>query len=203
VRGRKEATRDPAQQRPPGTVEIAARHRLLPLRQSDVDGICALISALNALRLVMADHAPITLLRSKELFAGGVEFLHRRDGLQTAIVSGMGLKRRLALTRHLAKQVSTTNCQIVVEKPDHSTWVSVADAFDWIEQSLELGCPVLVTLEGAISHYSVIAASTPARLVLFDSSGMSFILKRSCGLRRGYHQLPPQGLLRIAARSSG
>lgn len=162
-----------------------------------------MISALNGLRLAVADHDPITSARSKELFAAGVEYLHRKDGLHTAIVSGMGLKRRLALTRHLAKQVSTTNCQIVVEQPDHATWTSVGDAFEWIDCSLLDGKPVLVSLEGSVSHYSVIAQSTSARLVLFDSSGLSFIRKSSCGLRRGCHQLPPQGLLRVAVHRSG
>ena len=168
-----------------------------------LDGLCSLYSALNSLRLALADHAPVTSASARELFAAGIEFLHRRDGLHTATVSGMGLKRRLALTRHLAKRVSTTNCQIVVEKADHKAWASVADVFDWVDLSLAASKPVLVSLSGTIDHYTVVAGSTPATLQLFDSSGHRFLRKSSCGLSRGYHQLPPQGLLRLAVYSPG
>jgi hypothetical protein len=179
-------------------IEIAARHRLEPLRQSDVDGLCAILSALNAVRLALADHAPINKAKSKELFAAGVDYLHRKDGLRAAVISGVGTKRRLALTRHLAKQVSAINCQVVVECPNHSAWTSIQDPFDWIDGSLAAGKPVLASLVGSIDHYTVVAGSTPATLQLFDSSGHQFLRKSSCGLRCGYHQLPPQGLLRVA-----
>ncbi len=163
-----------------------------------MDGLCALYASINALRLALADHTPLTESRCKELFAAGINFLHRKDGLHTAATTGMGTKRRLALVRLLAKLVSATNYQVVVERPDHSSWSTIDDAFCWIDESLAAGKPVLIALLGALDHYTVIAGSTAATLRLFDSTGIRFVRKSKCGLRTGFHQIPFNGLLRIA-----
>ena len=184
-------------------VEIAARHRLEPYRQGQLDGLCALYGSINALRLALASDAPFTEPRCKGLFAAGVNFLHRKGGLHTAVVAGMGTKRRLALVRHLAKLISTTNCQVVVERPDHFSWSTIDDAFQWIDESLAAGKPVLIALLGGLNHYTVIAGSRPATLQLFDSTGLRFIRKSSCGHRSGFHRVPFNGLLRIAVERSG
>ena len=185
------------------TFEIAARHRLEPYRQGQLDGLCALYASINSLRLALAVHAPLTESRCKELFAAGINFLHRKDGLHTAATTGMGTKRRLAMVRYLAKLVSTTNCQVVVERPDHSSWSTVDYAFDWIDGSLAAGKPVLIALLGALDHYTVIAGSTVATLRLFDSTGILFVRRTNCGLRTGFHQIPFNGLLRIAVERPG
>ena len=186
------------------TIEIAARHRLEPYRQGQLDGLCALYASINALRLALAEHTRLTERRCKDLFAEGVNFLHRKDGLHTATTKGMGTKRRLALVRHLAKHVSTmTSCLVVVEQPDHSSWSTIHDAFEWIDESLSVGKPVLIALLGALDHYTVIAGSTAATLRLVDSTGILFIRKPSCGHRTAFHQIPFNGLLRIAIERPG
>lgn len=185
-------------------IEIAARHRLEPYLQGQLDGLCALYASINALRMALADHAPLTDRRCKDLFAAGINFLHRKDGLHIAATTGMGSKRRLALVRHLAKHVSTmTSCQVVVEQADHASWSTIDDAFCWIDESLAAGKPVLIALLGALDHYTVIAGSTAATLRLADSMGILFVRKSKCGLRTGFHQIPFNGLLRIAVERPG
>lgn len=184
------------------TTEIGARHRLEPLAQGGLDGLCGLYDAVNALRLALADDAPLTQPRCKALFAEGINYLHRKRGLDAAVVHGMGLQRRLALTRHLAKLVSTTNCQFVVERPV-TPLLSMEDVFAWVEDSLAGGLPVLITLTGGLEHHTVVAGVTSKTLLLFDSGGQRFLRKSSCGLRSGYYQIPPNSLFRIAVHRSG
>lgn len=181
-------------------IEITARHRLRPYPQGDLDGLCGLYGAVNAIRLALAEHAPLTKARSKALFAEGVDFLHRKKGLDSAMVIGMGTKRRLALARHLASFVSTTNC-LTIERPDYSNWASSEDALRWVDESLADGKPVLVAIMGGeLDHFTVIAGSTPATWALFDSTGLRFIRKSS--VRSGHYRIPPNGLLRIAVERS-
>lgn len=185
------------------TIEIAARLRLTPFHQGELDALCGVYGAINALRLAMADHAPLTKAQCKQLFAAGVEYLDRKNVLGEVAVAGMGTRRRLALARHLAKLVSTSNFQIEVERPDHSAWASIDDAFTWIDESLSEGKPVLIALMGGLNHYTVVAGSTPTRLTLFDSDGLRFIRKSSCGSDTGFHRVPFKGLLRIAVKRPG
>lgn len=152
----------------------------------------------------MADHAPLTKAQCKQLFAAGVEYLDRKNALGEVAVTGMGTKRRLALARHLAKVVSTiTSCRVVVQRPDHAAWSSINDAFGWIDQSLSEGKPVLIAQMGGLRHFTVIAGTTPTRLEFFDSAGLRFVKKSSCGLDTGFHRIPFKGLLRIAVERHG
>ena len=163
-----------------------------------MDGLCSLYAAIHSLRLALADYEPIGRSRCLELFEVGVGFLGRKMELEEAIVLGVGIRRRTALVRHLARAVSTSNCQLEVHHPNYESWSSIADVFGWIEGSIAQGMPVLVTLTGGLDHHTVVAGATPTTLQLFDSGGHRFLRKASCGLREGYHRIPPKGLLRIA-----
>lgn len=184
----------------PSKVEIIARHQLEPYRQGGLDGLCGLYGVINALRLAVADNAPLSKVQSKALFAAGVEFLHRKDELHHAAVTGLKTSRRLALARHLAKLVSANHCPVVVERPDYAAWASTDDVFRWIEQSLSDGKPVMAALMGGLNHFTVISGSDAAKLYFFDSDGLHFVHKRNCGLNTGYHRIPPKGLMRIAVK---
>lgn len=199
--GSVDATPTPALQlRTPGGVEIFGRDRLEPYRQGALDGLCGLYGLINALRLATADNTPLSKAQSKELFAAGVDFLHRKKGFREAAVAGLKARRRLALARHLAKLVSATHCPVVIERPDYSAWTSIDEVFGWIEESLSDGKPVVAALMGGLNHFTVIAGSTATRLELIDSDGLRFVRKSSCGLKSGRHRIPPQGLLRIAVK---
>ena len=182
-------------------IEIVSRHQLEPYRQGALDGLCGLYGVINALRLAVADHVPLSKAQSKELFTAGVKFLHCKQCFDEAAVTGLKARRRLALARHLAKLVSATHCPVVVERPDYAAWVSIDDdVFGWIEQSLSDGKPVMAALMGGLNHFTVIAGSNATRLELFDSDGLRFVRKSSCGLKSGRHRIPPKGLLRIAVQ---
>ena len=183
--------------------EIAARHRIKPLRQGELDFLCGLYAPINALRLALADRAPLSSKAYKALFAEGVRYLDRKDGLHQSLTWGMDLRRRYALACHLAERSSDENISVSIERADYQNWRSIDDAFVWIEQSLAANQPVLVYFAEMPDHYTVIAGSTSTRLQLFDSAGTGFVFKASCGLRSGTHIIQPNGLLRIVAKPSG
>lgn len=136
---------------------------------------------------------------STQLFAAGIAYLDRKNGLRDALIDGVETGRRISLARHLAKFVSASNCQVTIERPDSAGWQSIErHVFPWIEQSLLAGKPVLITLTGGLEHHTVVCGMTSRTMKLFDSSGHRFIRKASCGLRSSFYQLPLNGLCRVA-----
>jgi hypothetical protein len=184
-------------------VEIGARHRIQPFHQGALDGLCPLYAALNALRLTLADHAPLSKADSKALFAQGIVYLYKKDWLADAVLEGMSLKRGRSLAQYLARQVSRTHCHVEIERADPSVGKSIDHVFAWVEESLRLSRPVMIALFGGLDHYTVAAGMTSKTLQFFDSCGHNFLRRSSCGLRSGFHQIPPNGLLRIAVHRSG
>lgn len=188
---------------PSAIVEISARHRLTPYAQGDFSTCCALYSTINALRLAVDDVSSLSRSACESLYRLGVAFLARQGGLTEAAIDGIRLRRRLNLARHLARAVNIDGCEVVVERPDLTVLSSIEDVFCWIELSLAEGAPVLVSLEGGLDHYTVAAGITSKSLLLFDSSGQRLLRRSSCGLRSGFYQIDPRGLLRIAVHRSG
>jgi len=183
-------------------IEIAARHALEPLPQGKLDNLCGLYSTINALRLALAEVVPLSSSRVRQLFEHSVELLDRKGWLADALVEGMSLPRRLSLARCLARHVSGDGFEVTVEPPGRSSWDSIGAAFRWIDDSLAAGMPVLAWIYGVDDHYTVIAGTTDTRLHLFDSNGLRFIQKSSCALVGGRHQIPANGLLRIAVHQT-
>ena len=186
-----------------GQVEIVARRRLKPLRQGELDFLCGLYAPINAMRLALADCAPLTRTDCKALFKEGVGYLNRKEGLYCSLTWGLTLRRRYALACYLAERASNANVRVSIERHDHRRWRSIEDAFAWIDQSLAANHPVLVYFAEEPDHYTVIAGSTPTRLQLFDSAGTGFVRKASCGLRSGTHIIQPHGLLRVVVKPPG
>lgn len=183
---------------------IAGRTLISPYGQGDFHQSCGLVAPINALRLALLGHAPLTKSDCRDLHDAGIAFLHRKGWLSDALIEGMGLRRRLSLARHLACQASITNCQVEIERPDKPAVVTIGDVFDWIETSLAAGRPVMVSLLGGLDHYTVVSAITSRTLQLFDSNGHRFLRRGACSVDGStFHQIPTNGLLRIAVHRSG
>lgn len=185
-----------------GIAQIAARRCLKPYRQGELDFLCGVYAPINAMRLALADVAPLSKVDCKRLIAAGCRYLDAKGGLHQALTWGMDLRRRHALARHLARLISTPHLTVSVERPDHRNLKSIDDVFGWIEVSLAAGKPVLAYFANLPDHYTVVAGITPTTLQLFDSAGMHFVRRARCGLQRGAHHIPANGLLRIAAARS-
>lgn len=182
----------------------AIQHDVEPFRQGELDRLCGLYAIINGIRLALKAHdTGLTPKRSRTLFEVGSEFLTLKRGLQEALGHGMGLRRWHALARHLARAISDDVCTVTVETADVADWRGITDAWRWIDQSLGAKKPVLIPLLKGMDHYSVVMSATPLTLRLFDSVGVAFVRKASCGFTSAFHIVPPKGLLRIAVQRPG
>lgn len=183
-------------------VEIAARHEVEPNRQGELDQLCGLLSAVNAIRLALHSFAPLSKASCGDLFECGVEYLQGKDGAADALVSGMGTRRWHGIVRCLARQASSATLAVELEQPRFDAKPSIGEIFDWIEMSVATAKPVLIHLAGGIDHFTVVAGVTPTRFQLFDSCGHRFIKRKSCE-PGSYYRIPPKALLRIAVSRRG
>ena len=184
------------------TVEIAVRHEIEPYRQGNLDGLCGLYSVINALRLAAHPYRPLNRTDAKRIFRSGVEYLDRKQWLGDAIQHGMSKGRWRRMIRYLVKQISNEDLAAHAETPSLPKPVSIDDVFDWIADSIEIGAPVLACFADYLDHYSVVVAIDDRKLRLFDSSGFKYVLRSSCGIGTGRHQILPGALIRIAVKKA-
>lgn len=180
------------------TIEIPARHLLKPHQQGQLDFLCGLYAVINSVRLLRAEIAPLMSQECKTLFAAGSQFLAAKQGLHTALTWGLDLRRRYALTRHIAKMASTDTFQLTVERAALSPRATINQVLAWIDASLSAGKPVLIFFENQPDHYTVATHSSASVLGLFDSAGMSFVRKASLGVGCGSRHIAPNSLLRMS-----
>lgn len=184
-------------------IEIGARHEIAPLRQGELDLMCAVYSVVNAIRLALQDFEPLKLGRARQLFNAGVSLLEQKGSAAEALTSGVGTRRWHSIARRLVREVAKSNLGVELERPDFSKTPAIGEVIGWIEASVAERKPVLVRLAGGIKHFTVIAGVTCNRFELFDSCGHRFIKRASCGLSDSYYRIPPKALLRIAVSRRG
>lgn len=183
-----------------GLLEIETRHALTPMLQGEFDKLCGIYAVINAVRLAWEKSAPVKMRACRAMFAAGIELMTRMELLDEAAISGISHKHWRLLSKRLAKFASDDGFEFSIERPARSGWTSVHHAFAWIHESLEQGKPVLLALDGKLKHYTVVAGSTADTLLLFDSTGLQFVRKSSCGLSGSYHLIVPKALMRVAIR---
>ncbi len=84
------------------------------------------------------------------------------------VSQGMANERMIWLAHHITKSASTKRMQFLIETFDSE------DIRGWIEESLDLGAPVVACLIER-THFSVIVDITWGGLVLFDSQDTSWL----------------------------
>lgn len=183
-------------------VEIVARHAIEPYRQGELDGLCSIYSAINALRLALHSAAPLSKACAKDLFERGAMYLDRRGGVTETLAFGTSTRRWHGIVRRLARQASSAELAVELEQPSFDAKPSSDDILAWVEASIADGKPVLIQLAEGIDHFTVVAGVTPTRLQLFDSCGQRFIKRKSCE-PGSYCRIPPKALLRIAVSRRG
>lgn len=155
-----------------------------PFAQGDLDNLCGLYAALNAICLVSAPLKPINRYHARKLLRAGIDYLERRRWLSDAILDGMSLSRQRAVTRYLAK-VATDLLEptfISASPPTGKQAAKTDDMLYAITQRIEAGSAVIICLEHTYWHYTVISGLSASRVYLFDSDGLHWIERRSFGI---------------------
>ena len=158
-----------------------------PSCQGDLDGLCGLYAAINALCLVLG---PLRILMRKEkraLFRSGVEFLQSTGRLDEFIIDGIDPEVWFQLLNHLADvAAAAANYRIHVSRPLRRKGPPTpARLFGEIEKAITLGRPVLISLAGVHDHYTVVRGYSPFSIWLYDSGNLQRLGCESIGVQAG------------------
>ncbi|MDB5683928.1 MAG: hypothetical protein JWM75_1626 [Sphingomonas bacterium] len=161
---------------------IPAAKRIEPLYQGNYDGLCGLYAIINALRLVVEPHRSLTTADTAALFAAGVAHLDEEGLLASCVCEGLDVKPWSKLAEHLVARCSAlTGLALRIQRPFATARSRKPKvAFSLIEKILQQQTPILVSLEGAYNHYSIISGYTPTSLKLFDSLGYQRLRRSTC-----------------------
>lgn len=191
----------PASNSLPGTRIIG------PAAQGDYDGLCGLYCLINAIRLVMAPYRELRLDEARSLFATGILFLEKRDGLPKAVRSCVRQQHWPKLAQRLVTAThDIAGFAVVLDHPGISATAPIEETLRHMEKMIDSGMAPCVFLRGGYRHYSVISGYTPASLMLFDSFGYHRVRRASCGttaMNTSLHRFHTQSLLTVAAARTG
>ena len=173
--------------------------QLRPLRQGDLDGLCGLYAAVNAIRLVLAPVRRLKRPESVRLFRVGVDLLAKRCSLPELIVEGIEPQILFDMMDELAAIASASaNWRITYSQPlRYAVRANRMRMYEAIENAINEGQPMLISLTGRHDHYTVISGYSPFTLRLFDSGDLHFIRRGDCGTQHGGDKWRH----RVAARS--
>ena len=161
--------------------------RMQPFHQGDLDSLCGLYAAINALRLVLAPVRRVKRPEALNWFRTGLEFLGKTGNLQDIIGDGIGPPEWLELMEMLAVAAgAAAGCRVVVVQPlRYIARATRARMHGTIDDAIVCGQPVLITLSGVHDHYSVVSGFTPFSLRLFDSGHLQRLRRSDCGTEHG------------------
>lgn len=185
-------------------VQPHRRPRHGPFQQGNLDGLCGLYSAVNAICFVLAPHRPMNRAHAGVLFRKGISHLQDRGRLAEAVKHGMRPRWLRQLTQALAWCAQKlTGIKVAVEQPlQLAASPSRQALLDILDSALDRGAVVIVGLENTFSHYTVVCGRNEQRYYLFDSDRLSWIQRESLGVlstrttRR--HQVHRKAILIVA-----
>lgn len=155
-----------------------------PFEQGDLDNLCGLYAAVNAICVTSAPIRPLTPSEAQHVLHAGVSYLQRRGWLADALIDGMPLPWQRAVTQHMgiaASRMTGLSVTATPILPARST-VQVHAILDLIASRLVAGSAVIACFENTLWHYTVIGGMSASRLYLFDSAGLHWIERRSVGV---------------------
>ena len=168
----------------PRPLQLTNARYIEPLFHADgCPGLSGIYSIINSIRLVLADRRPLSSSDEHELIKASFKFLEGRVSLEQANLSGM----RLPLWRGLGEALcaasrSRFRCFVWFEQLHLSEPMDESSVFVAIDNALVKQRAVLMLMRGG--HYTVIKASRPSSLSLFDSSGAYWIAKSGISMPR-------------------
>ncbi|MEO6072255.1 MAG: hypothetical protein ABIP67_03130 [Burkholderiales bacterium] len=169
--------------------------RLRPLQQGTLSRLCGVYSILNALQLSLHPQR-LTKLERQTIYLHAIAYLARRRQLKRVLGVGMDHGLWWDLRDALIAHVNAVYHVSLKPMPTLSGTAAIdrQRTVGAIKREVRRGRPVLAVFGGALDHYSVICGYTPQRLMLFDSSGLSWIIADNLGLgehsRRRYTLCP-------------
>lgn len=155
-----------------------------PWLQGQLDGLCGLYAAINALAYVLAPVVTVDRRWAARLFKHGLAHIAEHVPLTTAVRDGIDPEPWVALVTHLSEHVAAKlDVPIIVTLPfagnakvGRDEWLDVA------RTTLDAGDALLLLLAGEHRHYTMAARLTPRLLGLHDSSGLQHLQLSATGM---------------------
>lgn len=164
------------------TLYLPQSKHIEPYKQGQLDSLCGLYSAINAIRLAAYPQKPLTKKHAKCLFQAGVSYLNRKEGrLAMIMTEGMSDKRWRKLMRHLVK-VANDDFRLKIQITRFKGIPSALE--DFVDERLARREIICISLEGRLDHFSIISGMSEKRYVMFDSDRTKWLLKSSIGVIR-------------------
>ncbi len=148
-----------------------------PFQQGEFDGLCAVYSTINAIRLALAPKKQLTYQQCQTLFFEAIQLMESKNKLGDTLASGTNFIFWFALQRQLCRVTTElTGAIIKIERPFKSSkGVSLNQLRKQVLYYQNQGQISLAALAGYYKHYTVIQRATASRIFLFDSYGYHWV----------------------------
>ncbi|MBB4050181.1 hypothetical protein [Sphingomonas zeae] len=155
-----------------------------PWRQGQLDGLCGLYAAINALAYVLAPVVTVDRRGAARMFKHGLAHIAEHVPLTTAVRDGIDPDPWVALVTHLAEHVAAKlDVPISVALPFAGNAKAGRDEWlDLARRTIDAGDALLLLLAGEHRHYTMAARLTPRLLGLHDSSGLQHLQLSATGM---------------------
>jgi len=155
-----------------------------PYAQGDLDNLCGLYAAVNAICLTSAPIRQFRQAEAQSLLHAGVAYLQRREWLSDALSHGMELRQQRAVTQHMAKAAEHVTDLSFIAAPllPRTSKLATDATLELLVERISAGSAVIACLENTFCHYTVISGVSSSRVSLFDSDGLRWIERRSFGI---------------------
>ncbi len=166
-----------------GRQRLASSKLIAPYSQGELDGLCGLYTAVNALRLIAAGRGmPLSEDDMMKLFRHGAGFLDSHGKLSAAVRYGLRWRLWIKLVDELASKAGRMlGSHIELAQPFRALEERPkAIVLSAVSNALHERKPVLALLKGEEDHFTVISCLTEKRLRLFDSYGYHKIKLAAC-----------------------
>jgi hypothetical protein len=156
-----------------------------PYLQGALDGLCAIYSIVNAVRII----SDIDDEESKELFQRILNYLEKTKDLSRVLTEGIGLTTIGGILRDIVNDKITQRAMPFKHRPDTSL-----DEF-WSEMMyfLDGGCKraILIGLGGPIwDHWSIVHSISDRQIYFFDSNKLKRLNRSRCTTTRSISSRP-------------
>ena len=176
-------------QAPPERATLRAVKLIAPLRQGSCDNLCGLYAVVNALRLTLSAQRMLTATEVQALFDAGLEHIDERRALAASLRDGIAGKLWRSVGDALCVAAAErTGIPLAIARPFARKQPPRGEAFAQIELFVRRQQTVLIPLEGAYSHYTVIYGYSATSFRLFDSNGHQRIRRAACGIGADGHE---------------
>lgn len=150
---------------------------LEPFQQGEFDGLCAVYSVINAIRLVISARRRLTYPECCLLFKSAIQYIDDKGNLAEVMTKGTNFIFWFGIQRHLCKVASEmTGIRIKIVRPFKSSkGVTLEQLKSQTLLYLNQGNVCLLALAGSYKHYTVIRRATHSRIWLFDSFSYNWV----------------------------